>query len=131
MSAVDYSTTSRTFILNTPDERFINVRFTRKKQTQKGSAEALERLRTGDSTRAQCACSAHVAQSRLEPATPHKILASVATVPVAGHISDHSTNSVKLSTQSADKWICMGKWPVPGGGIYFHHIVVLARVPGF
>ena len=26
---------------------------------------------------------------------------------------------VKLSTQSADKWICMGKWPVPNGGILF------------
>ena len=28
-------------------------------------------------------------------------------------------NEVKLSTQSADKWICMGKWPVPCGAILF------------
>ena len=26
-------------------------------------------------------------------------------------------NDLKLSTQSADKWICIGKWPVPTGGI--------------
>ena len=29
------------------------------------------------------------------------------------------TNEVKLSTQSVDKWICMGKWPVPCGTILF------------
>ena len=28
-------------------------------------------------------------------------------------------NDLELSTQSADKWICMGKWPVPTGGILF------------
>ena len=28
-------------------------------------------------------------------------------------------NEVKLSTQSADKWICVGKWPVPCGAILF------------
>ena len=28
-------------------------------------------------------------------------------------------NEVKLLTQSAAKWICMGKWPVPGGAIHF------------
>ena len=26
-------------------------------------------------------------------------------------------NEVKLSTQSADKWICTGKWPLPCGAI--------------
>ena len=38
---------------------------------------------------------------------------------------------VKLLIQSADNWICMGKWPVPSGAIYFHHVVVLALVSGF
>ena len=28
-------------------------------------------------------------------------------------------NKLKLSTQSADKLICMGKWPVPTGGVLF------------
>ena len=28
-------------------------------------------------------------------------------------------NEVKLSTQSADKWICMGKLPEPTEGFYF------------
>ena len=28
-------------------------------------------------------------------------------------------NEVKISTQSADKWICMGKWHVPCGAILF------------
>ena len=28
-------------------------------------------------------------------------------------------NDLTLSTQSADKWICMGKWPVPKGGMLF------------
>ena len=37
----------------------------------------------------------------------------------------------KLSTQSADKWICMGKWPVPSGGNHFHHVAVVRLVPGF
>ena len=59
----------------------------REKRTQKGSAETLERFRTGDSTRAQSACRAHFARAGLEPATPHKILASVATSPVAGRRS--------------------------------------------
>ena len=40
-------------------------------------------------------------------------------------------NEGKLLTQSAAKWVCMGKWPVPGGAIYFYHIVVLACVQGF
>ena len=38
---------------------------------------------------------------------------------------------VKLSTQSPDKWICMGKWPVPGGAIYFHQVVVVRLIPEF
>ena len=42
-----------------------------------------------------------------------------------------SKNEVKLLTQSAERWSCIGKWPVPGGAIYVHHIVVLACVPGF
>ena len=41
-----------------------------------------------------------------------------------------STNGVKLLTQSAAKWICMGKWHVPGGGIYFHHVVVACPCTG-
>ena len=40
-------------------------------------------------------------------------------------------NEVKLSTQSEDKWICMGKCHVQSGAIYFHHVVVFARLPGF
>ena len=40
-------------------------------------------------------------------------------------------NEVKLLTQSAAKWICMGKSPVPNWGIYFHPLLVLARVPEF
>ena len=40
-------------------------------------------------------------------------------------------NEVKLSTQSAEKWICMGKWAGPIGGIYFRHVVVVRFVPGF
>ena len=40
-------------------------------------------------------------------------------------------NEVKPLTQSAAKWICMGKWAVPNWGIYFHPLLVLARVPEF
>ena len=40
-------------------------------------------------------------------------------------------NEVKPLTQSADKWSYMGKWPVPKWGIYFHPLLVLARVPEF
>ena len=39
-------------------------------------------------------------------------------------------NKVNLLTQSAAKWICMGKWSVSCGGVYFHHVFVLARVSG-
>ena len=41
------------------------------------------------------------------------------------------TNIVKLSTQSADKWICMGKWAVSKGENFIHKVVVIGRVPGF
>ena len=40
-------------------------------------------------------------------------------------------NGVKLLPQSAAKWIAMGKWPVLNWGIYFHPLLVLARVPEF
>ena len=40
-------------------------------------------------------------------------------------------NEVKLSTQSAEKWICMEKWPVPGGAIYFHQVAVVSLIPEF
>ena len=40
-------------------------------------------------------------------------------------------DEVKLLTQSAAKWTCVGKWPVPSWRIYFQHVVVLARVPFF
>ena len=40
-------------------------------------------------------------------------------------------NEVKLLTQSAAERICMGEWPVPNWGIYFHLLLVLARVPEF
>ena len=33
-------------------------------------------------------------------------------------------NEVKPLTQSVEKWICMGKWPVPSLGI-FHHLLVV------
>ena len=35
---------------------------------------------------------------------------------------------VKLSTQSAPSQICMGKWPVPSGAIYFYQVVVVLFV---
>ena len=38
---------------------------------------------------------------------------------------------VKLSTQSADKWICMGKWPVPSLAEFIHHVLVVPFVPEF
>ena len=40
-------------------------------------------------------------------------------------------NEVKLLTQSAAKWICIGKWPVANWGIYVRPLLVLARVPDF
>ena len=40
-------------------------------------------------------------------------------------------NTIKLPTQSALSQICMGKWPVPSGAIYFRHVVVVRFVPGF
>ena len=38
---------------------------------------------------------------------------------------------VKLSTKSADKLICMGKWPVPSLAEFIHHILVVPFVPEF
>ena len=40
-------------------------------------------------------------------------------------------NEVKLQTQSAEKWIRIGKWAVPSGAIYFHRVVVVLFVPEF
>ena len=42
-----------------------------------------------------------------------------------------SKKEVNPLTQSAEKWICMEKWAVPNWGIYFHPLLVLARVPEF
>ena len=38
-------------------------------------------------------------------------------------------NEVKLSTQSAEKSICMVKWPVPSLGEFIHHVHVVPCVP--
>ena len=38
---------------------------------------------------------------------------------------------VKLSTQSADKWICTGKWPVSSLAEFIHHVLVVPFVPEF
>ena len=38
-------------------------------------------------------------------------------------------NEVKPLTQSAEKSICMGKWPVPNWGEFFHHVVVVSLEP--
>ena len=38
-------------------------------------------------------------------------------------------NEVKLSTQISDKWICMGKWPVPSLAEFIHHVLVVPFVP--
>jgi len=40
-------------------------------------------------------------------------------------------NEVKSLPQSAEKWICMGKWPIPNWGDFIHHVLVVPRVPGF
>ena len=40
-------------------------------------------------------------------------------------------NEVKLSTQSAEKWICMGKWAVPSLAEFIHHVLVIPCAPGF
>ena len=34
-------------------------------------------------------------------------------------------NEVKPSTQSAEKWIYMGKWAVPNWSEFFRHVVVV------
>ena len=41
------------------------------------------------------------------------------------------TNEVKLSTQSADKWIFMRKWDVPCGAILFLRLQKGPRRPDF
>ena len=38
-------------------------------------------------------------------------------------------SEVKLSTQRADKWICMGKWLAPSGGDFIHELAVIGFVP--
>ena len=38
---------------------------------------------------------------------------------------------VKPLPQSAEKWICMGKWAVPNWAEFIHHVLVVPRVPGF
>ena len=38
---------------------------------------------------------------------------------------------VKPLTQSAEKWICMGKWPVSSLAKFVHHVLVFRCVPGF
>ena len=40
-------------------------------------------------------------------------------------------NKIKLSTQSAHKWICMGKWPVPSLAEFVNHVLVVPYVPEF
>ena len=39
--------------------------------------------------------------------------------------------NVKLATQSAENWICMGKWPVPSRGTFIHELAVIGFIPGF
>ena len=38
---------------------------------------------------------------------------------------------VKLSTQSADKWICMVKWPVSSVAEFIRQVLVVPCVPEF
>ena len=38
---------------------------------------------------------------------------------------------VKLPSQSAEKWFCMGKWAVPSWAEFIHHVLVVPCVPGF
>ena len=38
---------------------------------------------------------------------------------------------VKRSTQSADTWICMGKWSVPSLAEFIHHVLVVPFLPEF
>ena len=39
-------------------------------------------------------------------------------------------NEVKPLPQSAEKWLCMGKWPVPSLAEFIHHVLVIPCVPG-
>ena len=38
-------------------------------------------------------------------------------------------NEVKPLTQSAEKWICMGKWPVSSLAIFFRYVLVVLFTP--
>ena len=38
---------------------------------------------------------------------------------------------VKLSTQSADNWICIGKWPVPSLAEFIHDVLLVLFVQEF
>ena len=38
-------------------------------------------------------------------------------------------NEVKSLPQSAEKWICMGKWAVPSLAEFIHHVLVIPYVP--
>ena len=40
-------------------------------------------------------------------------------------------NEVKPLTQSAEKWICMGKWPLSSLAEFIHHVLVIPCVPNF
>ena len=40
-------------------------------------------------------------------------------------------NTIKLLTQSAEKWICMKKWAVPCGAMFIHEVVVIGRASRF
>ena len=38
-------------------------------------------------------------------------------------------NEVKPLSQSAEKWICMGKWPVSSLAIFFRYVLVVRLTP--
>ena len=40
-------------------------------------------------------------------------------------------HEVKLLTQSAEKWICVGKWPVSNLPEFIHHVLVVPCAPEF
>ena len=40
-------------------------------------------------------------------------------------------NEVKPLTQSAEKWICMGKWPLSNLAEFIHQVLVIPCVPEF
>ena len=51
----------------------------------------------------------------------------------AGHsvVLLRQKNEVKPLTQSAEKWICMEKWPVSSLAEFIHHVLVVPCVPEF